>query len=315
MHIRKFINIIFLVLLMGMELHLAPLKNISCWAFRASIIGVSDSYTEMIPLKPLIGNNDASWNKVDTFPIASQRQWLQVLTHSLEHMAAFPQAILNFQTHTSERAAIFGVNLNAGCPDPDVIQEGNGAALLRRPTRIVELIKSFLGSPGSHSIPISVKLRVGYTETDLQEKKILNLLERLKAIDDPRFFPPILHFKHAKEDSDASSHWELLDSIFELDMPIVLNGNIRNPNSLVEIKSFIAHLARDKWSSLIKGIMLGKQAMADFNCFIPFNPPKNVSASDTNGMLRLQNNLKIHPPAARFLNGFKKFYPGIFSSM
>ena len=62
-----------------MEIHLASMENITCWAIRALMQGATDSYTGMFSMGYLIERNKA-WKEVDLFPISGQRQWIQLLT-------------------------------------------------------------------------------------------------------------------------------------------------------------------------------------------------------------------------------------------
>ena len=72
----------------GMELHLAPLENVSCWAFRSTCRGATDTYTGMLSLGNLVKRNNV-WKEVDTFPIPSQRQWIQIATSKETECAEF----------------------------------------------------------------------------------------------------------------------------------------------------------------------------------------------------------------------------------
>ena len=74
---------------------------------------------------------------------------------------------------------IYGVNLNLGCPDQQVIKEGNGSALLKRPSRVRELIKAFLISETRHVFHFSVKFRLGFTEEDMKSLKFVEILRKL----------------------------------------------------------------------------------------------------------------------------------------
>ena len=253
-----------------MDLHLAPMKGITCWAFRSSVIGATDSYTEYINLKSLLKIKAKGWDNVDTYNIVGQRQWLQILTHDIRDISIFPKILNEFCSTNPERSHIYGVNINAGCPDPAVITAGDGAALIKRIRRLKELIQAFLGKGNSHAFQISVKLRLGLNEKEMNNNKILDFLEELKSLEDPRISPPIVHFKHAKQTSKEPPHWELLDPLINAEVPIIINGSIRGPKDIEQIQQTLSSSSQKSWDKIISGIMIGREVIKNPECFKQF---------------------------------------------
>lgn len=254
-----------------MEFHLAPMKNITTWNFRRSIKAATDSYVEMINLEDLLRGKPTAWERIDTFEIPHQRQWIQVLTHDVSHISRLPSVLGAFCEDNPERSFIHGVNINAGCPDPNVIRAGDGAALIKRTTRLFELVRAFLRSNTEHQFHISVKMRLGLNEKEMHHQKVVSFLKRLSNLEDERLGPTIIHFKHAKQSSDDVFHWEFLPSILKTEMPIILNGGITQPDDLKiildQLDDNIAPIAKQS----VKGIMIGRAAIQDHECFTAFN--------------------------------------------
>jgi len=290
-----------------MELDLAPMKGITCWAFRASVIGATDSYTEYINLKSLLNIKAKGWDKVDTYSIAGQRQWLQILTHDIRDISIFPKILKEFCLTNPERAHIYGININAGCPDPAVITAGDGAALIKRIKRLKELIQAFIGEPNSHAFQIGVKLRLGLNEREMNYNKVLILLEELKSLEDPRIAPLIVHFKHAKQTSKEPPHWEFLESFINADIPFIINGSIKEPKDIEQIQKKISSGSRQSWDKIISGIMIGREAIRNPECFNLFE--KNLRMNDDKSWNDyFIENLKFHPPKSQFIANFRKLY-------
>lgn len=287
-----------------MEYHLAPLYNISCWAFRASCAGATDSYTEMIDLNPLLGEKYTAWDDVDTFNIPKQRQWVQILVNNPSYIEKFPSKLKEFEQQTPDRANIYGININAGCPSPGVIQAGQGAALIKRTNRIQKLITAFLGKKESHSYKLSIKLRLGLNFFEMRENIILETLEMISSIDDPRLKPTIIHFKHADQTSEEPERWELLEAILDQNLPIIINGGISYPKQLITLKQNLPVRQHLLWDKNIRGLMIGRAAMKDLNIFSHFNPMDELS----NWREKLQSNLKLHLPPARILSTINELY-------
>ena len=71
-----------------MEIQLASMENLTCWAFRSLMQGVSDSYTGIMSMNYLVKRHKA-WREVDLYPISLQRQWLQVATSKENEIIEF----------------------------------------------------------------------------------------------------------------------------------------------------------------------------------------------------------------------------------
>jgi tRNA-dihydrouridine synthase len=260
-----------------MELHLAPMKGITNYEFRHKIKGPTDSYTEMIHLGQLIDQKAKAWEKVDTFSIPNQRQWVQVLTNSESDMEAFPDILRNFSKSNPRRKFIYGINLNAGCPDPQIIQAGEGAALNSRPQKIGSLLKGFLSALKDQEVKfhISVKFRLGKTALEMKKYKFREILEELSKINNPLLKAPIIHFKHAQQHSDDDEHWEMLELAMNVGLPIIINGGIKSIHDFKKIKTQVPSNCRKNWNNIIVGIMMGREPLRNPNCFHKFRGYKN----------------------------------------
>ena len=103
-----------------MEIHLAPLENVSCWAFRKLCSGATDTYTGMLSLSNLVKRNN-SWKEIDTFPIPEQRQWIQIATSKETECAAFIKKLQEEIKKNPEKDNVYGIQLKASCPSPSLI--------------------------------------------------------------------------------------------------------------------------------------------------------------------------------------------------
>ncbi len=296
-----------------MEFHLAPMKDVTCWAFRTTSIGATDSYTEMISLKELLLNKERAWSVVDTYPINSQRQWVQVLTSSLKEMELLPSRLKQFCSDNTDRAHIYGVNVNASCPDLKIISEGAGAALIKRTKRLKDLIIAFLGPKESHEFRISCKLRLGLNAKEMRDKKVNNFLEAISTLEDPRISPSIIHFKHAKKKSQAMPDWEYLEPALDSNVPIIINGNITNSSDLIKIKKALSSKNQQLWNKLISGIMIGRAAINNPFCFQNFQQKFHEKTDIWQEVLN--KSLEEHPPQPRFISTIKSLHPNFFKEI
>jgi tRNA-dihydrouridine synthase len=296
-----------------MEYHVAPMKGYTCWAFRSSCLGATDSYTEMIQLWEIIKKKPRAMKILDLFPIPYQNQWIQVLTNSPKEMKKLPAFLDNFAKKNPDRANIYGININAGCPDPQIIRAGHGSALIKRRKRIMDLAKTFFQNP-DHNYKLSYKFRLGMNSKDVEYKVIVDVLNDLKMIEDSRIFPSIIHFKHAKQNSDDPPIWDMLEPILECNVPIILNGGIQNKIDIEKLYSSLPDDFKSLWDENVKGIMVGRGLFQNpFMFFKNFSNPSEIPQGINDVAERyskdwrnlLTKNLKRHTPPNYFTRNLK----------
>lgn len=55
----------------------------------------------------------------------------------------------------------FGIDLNFGCPDKNIVKSGCGGAMLKNPARVVEIVKAVKNAT---RLPLSIKTRAGWDD-------------------------------------------------------------------------------------------------------------------------------------------------------
>src|SRR5262249_40654729 len=91
-----------------------------------------------------------------------------------------------------------GVDINMGCPQDKEIGIGACAALIRNPSLAKEIISAT--KKGAGDLPVSVKTRLGYTNTDEMAGWVENLLScDIAAL--------TLHARTKQEKSKVPAHW------------------------------------------------------------------------------------------------------------
>ncbi|MBI4088724.1 tRNA-dihydrouridine synthase [Candidatus Kaiserbacteria bacterium] len=136
-----------------------------------------------------------------------------------------------------------GVDLNMGCPDRAIERQGAGAALVKDPSRAVELIRA---AQGASSLPVSVKTRVGYNKESLDDWLTALLSAEPAAI--------TLHLRTRKEMSAVPADWELMKKAVDIrnklnpNVLLIGNGDVRD---LEDARTRAAESGCD-------GVMLGR---------------------------------------------------------
>lgn len=120
-------------------------------------------------------------------------------------------------------AGFKGMDLNMGCPAPNVARNGKGAGLIKHRETAAELIKATKAG----GIPVSVKTRLGYYNKDEMYDWLPHLLEQDIA-------NLSIHLRTRKEMSKYQAHWDLIPEIVKMrdaiapDTLLTINGDIPN---------------------------------------------------------------------------------------
>lgn len=189
-----------------------------------------------------------------------------------------------------------GIDLNMGCPVPNVAQRGKGSGLILRPDVAAELIQAAKAG----GLPVSVKTRLGYKEVDEWKEWLTHILKQDIA-------NLSIHLRTRKEMSQADAHWELIPEIKKLRDEVA-------PNTLLTINGDI--LDRQMGLELVEkygvdGVMIGRGIFK--NPFAFEKEPKEHSSKEYLDLLRMQ--LDLHdqyieelPRSVTGLHRFFKIY-------
>ena len=148
-----------------------------------------------------------------------------------------------------ERLGFDGIDINMGCPDKAIEQQGAGAALIKD----VELAKQIIRATkeGVKNIPVSVKTRLGYNENQITKWIVPLLQENIAVL--------TIHFRTKKEMYRAPAQWELAKEIVRLrdlyspETLIIGNGDVK---SLAQAQE----LAKE---NKLDGIMIGRATIGN----------------------------------------------------
>lgn len=186
-----------------------------------------------------------------------------------------------------------GIDLNMGCPVPNVAERGKGSGLILRPEVVAELIEAAKAG----GLPVSVKTRLGFTDTAEMEKWISHLLKQDIA-------NLSVHMRTRKEMSKVAAHWELIPRIVELrdeiapQTLITINGDILDRQMGLELA--------EKYG--VDGLMIGRGIFKNPYAFE--KESQEHSPKELIGLLRLQLDLqdKYAEQVPRSIVGLHRFF-------
>lgn len=139
---------------------LAPLAGISDLSFRLlnRSFGCGFAFTEMISAKALLSGNkntaDMAVTTAEDAPLG-----IQLLSDDSELIRRSIDILYGIK-HSL-------VDINAACPVSKVVKRGEGASLMKNPTKLTKLLKAAVESS---STPVTVKIRSGWDETTVNAR-------------------------------------------------------------------------------------------------------------------------------------------------
>lgn len=183
---------------------LAPMAEITNLPYRilCKRYGASLVITEMVNANPVCRNNKAML-KITATSQEERPVAIQIFGAKVEMMKKAAFLLKN-------KAEI--IDINFGCPAPDVLQQGAGAALLKRPARIKEIITSI----AEQGITVTAKVR-----------KAERMNEVLKAIESGGAAAVTIHARTVPQGYSGKSDWTVIKKAKEtLSIPVIGNGDV-----------------------------------------------------------------------------------------
>ena len=112
-----------------------------------------------------------------------------------------------------------GIDLNFGCPAKTVNRHRGGAVLLQEPETLYKIVRE-VREAVPDPLPVSVKMRLGYENTDLAT-------DCARAIEDGGATILTIHARTKIEGYRPPAHWHLINDIRQnVSIPLVANGDI-----------------------------------------------------------------------------------------
>lgn len=186
-----------------------------------------------------------------------------------------------------------GIDINMGCPVPNVAGRGKGSGLILRPDVAAELIEAAKAG----GLPVSVKTRLGYKEVDEWREWLTHILKQDIA-------NLSIHLRTRKEMSAVPAHWELIPEIKALrdeiapHTTLTINGDILDRQMGLELV--------EKYG--VDGVMIGRGVFK--NPFAFEKEPREHTPKEHLDLLKLQLDLqdKYEEQLPRSMSGLHRFF-------
>lgn len=123
------------------------------------------------------------------------------------------------------------VDLNFGCPAKTVNRHGGGASLLREPDVLARIVATVRAATPAH-IPVTAKMRLGYSDTSLT-------LDCAQALAESGAAEIAVHARTKMDGYKPPAHWEWIARIREaVAVPVIANGEVWTLEDYQRIREF-----------------------------------------------------------------------------
>lgn len=280
---------------------LAPMSGVTDPPFRllAREKGADLAYTEMVSADGLVRGNEACCSLLRSHP-AEGPLMVQIFGSDPVVMAEAASFV--------QEMGFAGVDINAGCPAAKVVRKGAGAALLRRPQLLKEILK---GVRRALHIPMGIKVRSGWDQSNV------NLLEICEMAVDCGVDVIAIHPRLRSQGFNGAAEWELIrEAKRKVGGVIIGNGDIRSPLDVVRMLN----------ETGCDGVMIGRGSWGNPWIFAQAKglithgfPPPPPSWEERKGLLlrhlfmhvAWRGAAKGFPSFIKHLGWYLKGYPGV----
>lgn len=193
-------------------LALAPMVGLSHSALRSLVVqlgGAGLFFTEMLSAKRLPSENE----NISPFLVRDQSEYpliYQIFVSQEKELESVTDRLHELDAQ--------GIDINLGCPAPQVRKMGAGLELFRRTGTFVSIVKRLRRE--TH-LPLSVKIRLGETENSSE------LLSTCQLFQDIGVDLITIHARLNGEKFCRKPRWSILDTITsKISIPVIANGGI-----------------------------------------------------------------------------------------
>ncbi|MDP2749378.1 MAG: tRNA-dihydrouridine synthase family protein, partial [Nanoarchaeota archaeon] len=222
---------------------LAPMASYSdiCLRTMCREYGCSYAFTELIHAPAFIRKVEALKEKLDFHdPIG-----LQFIANKPEELKEAIRMV-NEREFYSGLENVKSIDLNLGCPSPDIMRNNLGSALLNQPKTIRDLFKVMRKYS---DLPVSAKMRIAINAKHKKTKPYLRIAKIAKE-EELDFIT--IHARTAGQQYAGEIDFEAIKETREnVDIPLIGNGNVIDEESAMKMLEYC------------DAVMIGRQAVKD----------------------------------------------------
>jgi len=218
------------------RIFLAPMAGITNLPFRAVArqFGCDIAFTEMISAMGLVRGAVKTHRYLDSTP--------EDRPLGVQLFGTDPDVMAEAARIAMEGGADW-IDINMGCPVRKVVKNGAGAALLKTPETIRDILRAVRPVV---RVPLTVKIRAGWSRSSVNAPEIAVMAQDL-GVD-----AVVVHARTADQGFSGEADWRIIGRVKQkLTIPVVGNGDIRNASDALKMMNI----------SGCDGVMVGRGAL------------------------------------------------------
>jgi tRNA-dihydrouridine synthase B len=202
------------------SLMLAPLAGISDLPFRMlnRSFGCGFAFTEMISARSLVYQSANTVKMLHTGP-ADRPLGVQLVGNDKEVMKHAVDILSSWDFDL--------LNINAACPVYKVIRKGEGAALMKDPGKLRDLLRTLI----AHSpLPVTLKIRSGWDEDSVNAREVALYAREagIKAL--------FIHGRTRSQSYGGNVDYRIIGEVkAALDIPVIASGDALSPSLIKKL--------------------------------------------------------------------------------
>ncbi|MBW1803871.1 MAG: tRNA dihydrouridine synthase DusB [Deltaproteobacteria bacterium] len=220
------------------ELIMAPMAGITNLPFRLMVkrLGAGLVNSEMVSAMGLIRGQKKTLDYLKSHP-AEKPLAVQIFGSKPDVMARAAQIVVEAGANV--------VDINMGCPVKKVVKTGAGAALLRDPKKVGEMVSAV--RLACH-VPLTVKIRAGWSSEQP------NACDIARVIEDCGADAVTVHPRFATQRYSVPADWSVIRQVkAKSNIPVIGNGDVFEPSSAIKMKK----------ETGCDGVMIGRGAVGN----------------------------------------------------